>query len=117
MMNDKVYFVDGDYAITNVFMNPDGTATMTAGSVEIEDEEAGSTLYSLVGMKYYWVVSAGAGAYSAGNTALPNTLVKVEADEEEEEAAPASVREFRTGKSFGTKVFTNKLETVGKVIL
>ena len=117
MMNDKVYFVDGDYPITNVFMNPDGTATMTAGSVEIEDEEAGSTLYSLVGMKYYWVVSAGAGAYSAGNTALPNTLVKVEADEEEEEAAPASVREFRTGKSFGTKVFTNKLETVGKVIL
>lgn len=119
MMNDKVYRVSGDYVMTDVLMNADGSASMTAGSVELGDDESGYTLYTLVGMKYYWVVSAGAGSYSNGNTALPNTLYKVEAEEEEESvnaSAAREIRRFRTSSSV-KKNFSNTNLSVEEIVL
>ena len=70
----STYFVGGSYLITNITLSSNGEAVMSAGRVELSD----GTLYALVGMKYYWRVSAGAGSYSKVNTPLPNTLIPVE---------------------------------------
>ena len=120
MMNDKLYLVSGDYVITDVIMNADGSASMTAGSVELGDDENGYTLYTLVGMKYYWLVSVGAGGYSNGNTALPNTLYKVEAEEEVEESVNTSavreIRRFRSSSSVN-KNFSNTTLSIEEIVL
>ena len=67
------FFNDGDYLITNITLSSDGRGVMSSGTVK--DSE--NSVYSIVGMRYYWVTSAGAGSYSSGNTPLPNTLIPV----------------------------------------
>lgn len=71
----KTYFVEtGDAPVAYGVMGADGTATLTPGTWI--DEETG-TVYGIVGLKYYWIVSAGAGSYSNYNTPLPNSLIPV----------------------------------------
>ena len=82
---DKVYYVTGDeLLLANGTLGADGKATLSAGTWY--DSQSGN-LYALMGMKYYWVVSAGAGSYSADYTPLPNILVRVEP-----EAAPEAFK-------------------------
>ena len=70
----KTYFVDsGENPVAYGVIGSDGTAVLTPGSWM--DSEG--TLYGIVGLKYYWVVEAGAGSYSKGMTPLPDTLIPV----------------------------------------
>lgn len=71
------YFNSSDYLITNITLSSDGDGIMSRGFVK----ESDGTVYSIVGMKYYWVVSNGAGSYSSKNTPLPNKLVPVAAQD------------------------------------
>jgi len=68
------YFVSsGTNPVAYGVLGANGVASLTPGSYY--DSEG--TLFGIVGLKYYWVVSAGAGRYSNGNTPLPNTLIPV----------------------------------------
>ena len=75
VIGSKVYRVGGEYPLTNITLNADGTATMSAESYWDEEEDGTLTAYAIYDIKYYWVVSAGAASYSNGSTPLPNTLI------------------------------------------
>lgn len=80
----KTFFVSsGDAPVAYGVIGADGTAILTPGTWT--DDETGS-VYGIVGLKYYWVVSAGAGSYSSYNTPLPNSLIPVKP-----EANPAAL--------------------------
>ena len=81
VIEGSTYYVDDPVTLCYVNMASDGKAVWTPGSVDLGDEGA-STIYSFVGLKYYWVVSAGAGSYSDGNVSLPATMTKIPEAEE-----------------------------------
>jgi len=68
------YVAAGDDPIAYGVLGANGVASLTPGS--FYDSETG-TRYAITGLKYYWVVSAGAGRYSTGYTSLPNSLIPV----------------------------------------
>lgn len=95
MDGGKTYYVMDDVILTTATLNKDGNATLSAGSWY--DSESG-TLYGLIGMKYYWVVSAGAGGYSAGYTELPNLLIPVKDEPAETGIKKTSTKVFFHGE-------------------
>ena len=100
----KTYFVDsGENPVAYGVIGSDGTAVLTPGSWM--DSEG--TLYGIVGLKYYWVVEAGAGSYSKGMTPLPDTLIPVKP-----EPNPSS---FESKKFNGTFFFHNQAADHSKV--
>lgn len=82
VIEGKTYYVDDPVVVAYVNMNGNGKAVWTPGSVDL-GEEGASTIYSFVGLKYYWVVSAGAGRYSANSVDLPVTMSLIPDAEEE----------------------------------
>jgi len=67
------YVPDSTTPVATGVISSNGSATLSAGSYY--DSEEGS-LYSFVGMKYFYVFSNGqAGQYTEGYTDLPNTLI------------------------------------------
>lgn len=100
----KTYYVgSGENPVAYGVIGADGTAVLTPGSWM--DSEG--TLYGIVGLKYYWVVEAGAGAYSKGMTPLPDTLIPVKP-----EPNPSS---FESKKFNGTFFFHNQAADHSKV--
>ena len=73
IVEGATYFMKGNYLMTNIKLSTNGEGVMLRGSVS----DTNGSVYSVVGMKYYWVVSAGAGNYSNVNTPLPNKLIPV----------------------------------------
>lgn len=68
------YVAAGEDPIAYGVLGANGVASLTPGS--FYDSETG-TRYAITGLKYYWVVSAGAGRYTTGYTSLPNSLIAV----------------------------------------
>lgn len=71
----KTYFVSkNDTPVATGVIGSNGEAVLSGGV--FADGSTGS-VFAITGLKYYWVVSAGAGSYSKGYTPLPNTLIPV----------------------------------------
>lgn len=73
-LNDKIYYVTGDYDIATAKLDSNGNGILTPGTVKID----GYDPFTLVGLRYYITASDGS-AYSwvSTSTNLPNTMVKV----------------------------------------
>lgn len=75
-IDGETYYVDDPVVLATVTMSGEDKAFWTPGSIAL-GEEGAESLYAFTGIKYYWIVSAGAGRYSDGNVALPAVMTRV----------------------------------------
>ena len=75
-IDGKTYYVDDPVVLASVTMSGADKAVWTPGSFA-SGAEGEESVYAFTGIKYYWIVSAGAGRYSDNLVALPNTMTRV----------------------------------------
>lgn len=76
LIEGETYYVDDPVVLATVTMTGEDKAYWAPGSVALGDEGE-ETVYGFTGMKYYWVVSLGAGRYSDNEVSLPAMMSRI----------------------------------------